>query len=633
MQRGSFGTTGKLIGILAAALVLLARAPIVEAITEAEKTFLSLYFTDEELQVVSATRSLQSIARIAENIEVVTADDIELMNAHTLADVLNTVSGVQVDFTGSFGARAMPNIQGATFERTTVLMNGVPLNNLNSTAAEVGFLPVEDIAKVEIVKGPASAAWGSALGGVINIITKGPGDKPFQGGTYLSYGTEKSADYRAAVSGRMGKLGYYLSGTGLHTDGLTEGFDNNAGYLGARLDYTPSDRTDLIFNLFYGDAPRGDGAYPVDDLLFGNHAKQLVSRLALATDAGRDGRVNVSVWTIKDDFLSYLRLISDGSELFRATVEERRFGGSLSYAWSRQAHALVVGTDYSLGTMRTSHIPGKETEQKQWAAYVNDSINLGALTITPGVRYDDLSTGEPFVSPSLGLTYALSANALVRATVARGFHLPSLVATSGTNEINMFQGNPNLGMEKIWSYQAGVEANIVNAVWLKVSAFRHELEDAFITAPVEGQPDWWTTVNGGRQRRLGVEVAARTRPVHHLTLAGNAFFMKTEDLESDEDLLGVPRRVFDVSLKYDDERAFRALLKGRYYHAAEPEDYLADHGGFIADLNLIRKFQLDAGVTVEVFASVHNLLDQNEFYYYQFPNPGRWYEAGVRTTF
>src|SRR4030043_117003 len=68
-----------------------------------EKKFLLMYFKEEELEVISATRSLMSITRVAENIAVITAEDIELMNAHTLTDVLNTITGLQVAIRGGVG--------------------------------------------------------------------------------------------------------------------------------------------------------------------------------------------------------------------------------------------------------------------------------------------------------------------------------------------------------------------------------------------------------------------------------------------------------------------------------------------------------------------------------------------------
>src|SRR5512135_1769588 len=80
------------------------------AVSEEEKSFLTMYFSDEELAVVSATRSLKSIIRVAENIEVVTKDDIELMNAHTVAEALYFVTGLElVGFVGpgSFGSPAI----------------------------------------------------------------------------------------------------------------------------------------------------------------------------------------------------------------------------------------------------------------------------------------------------------------------------------------------------------------------------------------------------------------------------------------------------------------------------------------------------------------------------------------------
>jgi len=249
------------------------------------------------------------------------------------------------------------------------------------------------------------------------------------------------------------------------------------------------------------------------------------------------------------------------------------------------------------------------------------------------VRFDHSSTSGDFWSPSLGLTRALTRNALLRATVARGFHAPQLTATTGTSEINMFRGNPALTAETVWSYQAGFEASVLDDVWLKVSLFRHDLDDAIVDERLADPPDWWTMVNGGRQRRQGVEVGLKSKPVHHFTFAGNAFFMKTEDLETGEDLLDIPRRVFDLSVKYDDERSLRALLKGRYTYAVEPEDYDADLGGFIFDLNLARRFALAAGVTLEAFLSVHNLFNGAQYYYYQFPNPDRWVEGGVRVAF
>src|SRR5512134_1864831 len=215
---------------LIAVAVLFASCPSVLAQSAKEKSFLALYFTEEELEVVSATRSLTSISRVAENITVVTAAEIELMNAHTVADVLNTVTGVQVEFSGGPGLIGIAFIQGSEARHVTVIIDGVVLNNLSNDTANLGQVPVQNIQKIEIIKGPASSAWGSALGGVINIITKA-GSAVNQGALLSgSYGKKNTGDFRVEGRGKQDKFCYYLTAGRIQSDGLTPHFkvsDNN----------------------------------------------------------------------------------------------------------------------------------------------------------------------------------------------------------------------------------------------------------------------------------------------------------------------------------------------------------------------------------------------------------------------
>jgi len=117
--------------------------------SEEERKFLLMYFDEDELFVVSTTRSLKSITRIAENVEFVTAADIELMNAHTLADVLNTVNGVVVMFGGaSPGSIAGASIQGSTIEHVVVMIDGISISPV-SDWADLPVIPAQIIEKVE----------------------------------------------------------------------------------------------------------------------------------------------------------------------------------------------------------------------------------------------------------------------------------------------------------------------------------------------------------------------------------------------------------------------------------------------------------------------------------------------------
>ncbi len=133
--------------------------------TEDEMAILSMFYEEKDLVVQSATRYPKPLSQVAENMSVITAADIEAMNAHTLAEVLNRVPGIFVNLTGQdFCSTSMIQIQGSNRRHVLVLIDGFAWNPMSSGAITVP-IPVGIIERIEIVKGPGSSAWGSSLGG------------------------------------------------------------------------------------------------------------------------------------------------------------------------------------------------------------------------------------------------------------------------------------------------------------------------------------------------------------------------------------------------------------------------------------------------------------------------------------
>ncbi|MEW6602623.1 MAG: TonB-dependent receptor plug domain-containing protein, partial [Nitrospirota bacterium] len=178
--------------------------------TEEEMKMLQMYFREDEL-VVSPTRTLKPISKVAENISVVTAEDIEAMNAHTVIEVLGRVPGVFIDLhTYDFGSDGDIYIQGSEGRHVLVLVDGLPWNFTGGGAAVTQTIPVRIIKRIEIIRGPASSSWGSALGGVINIITKDTKNSDGISGTVsASVGERDTHDVSAEVTSNPG-IGYYL---------------------------------------------------------------------------------------------------------------------------------------------------------------------------------------------------------------------------------------------------------------------------------------------------------------------------------------------------------------------------------------------------------------------------------------
>ena len=164
----------KVLFIFASALLLLTslQGTALAASDEDMKT-LGMYYEPDDL-VVTATRNPKPLSLSAENITIITAKEIEMMGAHTLVDVLTNVPGIQTTDRGGLGTSDDFYIQGAQGSHILLMLDGVALNQWSDQFLDPIGIPLQNIERIEIVKGPGSSSWGSALGGVINIITKSP---------------------------------------------------------------------------------------------------------------------------------------------------------------------------------------------------------------------------------------------------------------------------------------------------------------------------------------------------------------------------------------------------------------------------------------------------------------------------
>lgn len=158
--------------LLAAAL--LCCLSVAQAAQAAETDPLAMYFDDSQMVTV-ATRAAKSITQVAENVTVISDEEIEAIHAQSLNEVLDRVAGLSVDQRpADFNGSSWVYIQGSREEHVLVLIDGVRLNSAMSGAADISHIPLRIIKRIEIIKGPGSAVWGSSQGGVINIITKTP---------------------------------------------------------------------------------------------------------------------------------------------------------------------------------------------------------------------------------------------------------------------------------------------------------------------------------------------------------------------------------------------------------------------------------------------------------------------------
>jgi vitamin B12 transporter len=603
------------------------------AMSEEEKSFLLMYFKEEEIQVISATRSLKSISRVAENVEVVTKEDIELMNAHTLADVLNNVNGVQVSFTGtSPGSSAILQVQGSSFEHVLVLVDGVRINDVSGGIADVSLIPVQMIDKVEVIKGPTSSVWGSSLGGIVNVITKAPAGDGTHGMVSGAYGERNTGDFRAEVNGKKNGIGYYLYAGRLQTDGFRPREADSRNSLYAKLSYDFSKDTIAIFNILYNKAQNESGDFEDFGLRVDTKDELMLSSLSLKSRLSDAVSLDVSARASQKLSGATTTDIIAGT-ITPSDSHDNKYGASAKLEYRQGIHSVVFGADYDLYQTKASFLGEDRFDEHISAVYLNDTFALGKLSIIPGIRLDSIDIGntslkETALSPSLGATYEFARKTIIRGVVASGFNTPA-VADLFADSI-FFVKNPDLKLEKVWSYQIGVETGAMKYVWVKASGFRHDVRDAITREDISVADGTWTFVNKAKVRRQGIEVEMKTMPIYNFTLSAATSYIHTEDRETGEEIRGNPTYTYDIGLQYDDKRSFRALLKGHYIWWNSTEDMNAKYSSFIFDVNAIKTLCKSSQYTAEAFLTVHNLFDGAQYWLTNYKNAGRWIEVGVR---
>ncbi len=615
--------------------------------SEEEMQMLRLFYEDKDL-IVSATRSLKPVTQVAENITVITSSDIDAMNAHSVAEVLDRVPGLFLSTNRDFGATSLLNMQGSEPRHTLVLVDDIPWNLTSEGSAETITVPVGIIERIEIIKGPASSAWGSSLGGVVNIITKSAGTTNKPGGSiYASYGKKNSQDYRADLYGKIGKAGYYLYAGGLDSDGLVQSrfSDNKQFYSKIELPFSGNVKTGL--SMGYSDTQTGFGDYLDQDINIRGNLKTFYSSPFVSATVTEGLDINLSAYYIQQETAQRsnslgLGITGEPGEIYLGSdIKDKSWGARFQAVWDKEINSLVFGMDIGKGeydqtlnagsllqSFGVPYISRFSPDNTKWALYINDTISSGAWSVTPGIRYDHETITGSFISPSLGLTYLLSKDTLLRGTIARGFSAPGLSWTSGGG---MFlDPNPSLKHEEVWSYQAGAESAFP-FMWLKANIFLHDLRNSIVNSPFGGGPPTYNDIliNSGDIKRKGIEIEAESVPIYNLSFKGGLSYV---DINPPNAAGSSEIYSFVTALKYQDNTINGQLVGYYNWHdlnnisGGSPDD-------FIWDLSISKIIKISQGNDVEFFAVGRNLFNGSQYPYIENINPRRWFELGIKYRF
>jgi vitamin B12 transporter len=581
--------------------------------------------------LVTTTHFPRPTSRIAENVTVITAADIERLNAHTLADILQTIPGIQLDlpvrtpatYSGFF------NIQGSLNTTVLVLIDGIRQNDFDHNVVFPGWIPVQQIERIEIIKGAASAAWGSALGGMVNIITKTPNpERPVSGMVSGSIGSQFTADSRAELSGTKDRFGYYLTAGNIRSDGLTPNTGSNLNNIYGKLSYLLPGNGTATFGLSYLTARAGQDE--ADTVKFGfihdnNQIRHTNGFLKFNQPLGAKLNLDIDGYiTNRDDHTKFGGRDEQGAIVFFNDFVSRDVsrGANARLSWGDSQQNIVAGVEYAhvWATNRdllSTDPPAFDRNWDSWALYGNGAYTIGRLTILPGIRFDSTGVSGDNTSYTLGATYQLSENTTLRAYAAKGFSIPS----------PRFQNT----LQKIKTIQGGIESSAIPHFWLKGTYFYNAIRNSQ-SAGVDVQ-----TTNQDRQ---GFELEARTTPFFGFSIASGYTYVDVKDVDTGERLhtnsnQTVPPHTVKLALNYDQaDLGLSGALTGNYVWWNGSGSPPVSDKGMIWNLHLGWKIKPKSTLSPELFFSGHNLFNSNQTVDTTiFNSAPRWFEGGMRVRF
>ncbi|MCC6196557.1 MAG: TonB-dependent receptor [Burkholderiales bacterium] len=414
---------------------------------------------------VTAARTPQPIADLLADLTVIGHDEILRSGVQSLPELLQRQPGVEITMNGGPGSTSGAFIRGANRGQTLVLVDGLRVGSASVGATSLEAIPLDQIDRIEILRGPASSLYGAdAIGGVIQVFTKrGEGDT-WGGSASAGYGTYETKSASASLRGSLGPLRFSVTGGGTRSRGFNA-IENPAAF-GYNDDPDGYANENAGANATFTWAPGQQVA-----------AQYLRNRLNNQFDggAGFDDRTitTLEAWSVASRNRLHERwtstvTVGEGSD---DSVSQTGFGDfpfkttQRQYFWQNDV-TLPVGTASVILERREEQVATTEafavTERDTNSATGVYQVRHGAFALQANLRYDRSNQYGGETTGGIAGGYQITPAWRVTAGYSTGFKAPSF------NDLYYpFFSNPNLVPETARNAEAGVywSASASGARW------------------------------------------------------------------------------------------------------------------------------------------------------------------------
>jgi len=562
-----------------------------------------------ETITVTANRGAASLGDSLATQVVITRVDIERIQPKSVLDILATVSGLDISTNGGRGQTSSVYMRGANSSHTLVLLNGVRISSASLGSTNVQSIAPELIERIEIVKGPRAALWGSdAIGGVIQIFTR-----KLEHGEHFASVNVGSDDYQMLSAGVGIKHGNGFTSISVEHE-ESDGFDVK--------DDTETDDDGYSFNSI-----AINGQQQINDALVINWLAQLDQGDTEydSSYGANESELNNHVWHIGATYLWQLADIKNNTQF---TVGQNRtssiaHGNGISvsdgsqFDTRRNQYSIINSSEITTNFKTNIGAELYQEELKGSTAYSESTrditgvfahgvYQLEKFTYELAARYDDVEGIDSETTFNGGIGYQVTDSTQFSLSAGTGFKAPSF------NDLYYplswgYIGNEDLVSETSESYEFSVKSNFDN-VSIAFNAYQTDIENLidWSGSDVDGNT---TPINVDKVEIKGAEFGVNAQGFggsHQFNLS----YIETEDALTGNQL---GRRAKEHASYQFDTQISNADLYAEIQYKGKRYDYL--YGGTVVELdsyslvNIGVSFPIADNVKVQV--KVNNAFDEN----------------------
>ena len=609
--------------------------------------------------VITATKIKIPEIEAASSISVIDSSEIANRSGSTVFGLLKDQYGLSYTQQGAPGSLSNIYLRGGDPGETLILIDGVDVNMPNDPENTFDFadLPLDNIKRIEILRGPQSTLYGSnAMAGVINIITRQGFGKPkffltTEGGSYDSFRG------LAGLSGSLNEFNYSITASRFYTAGFSSASskygntekDGNSNFnVSSRFGYDFTKDLGLNFYLRYANANTAldqHGGEFGDDPTYVYHLQEPSFRI--------EGRLNLfnGFWNqiAGVSFFRNVREYSFDSTLNNPASSSSIYDGKrLQFDWQNnfalsQSNTLTFGiesetenavSNYFYNSTVYGSFPSifPNKNENTTGIYLQDLISFSnKLFLSAGMRLDKHNRFGSIFTYRIAPAYFIWATGTkIKATIGTGFKSPSLFYL-----FDPAYGNPDLQPEKSFGWDAGIEQYLISSkLTAGINYFSNNFTNLF------GFDNNFRTININKAVTNGVEVYLRTNPLENLGFRLNYTYTNSKDespnsTDSGLPLLRRPKNKFGLNLDYLFLKNLNFNADIIYVGKRDDENYnvypvqrisLADY----TVINLAASFQLSD--LIKIYGRVDNLFNKYYEEVYGYATPGLSGYLGINFT-